>query len=181
MPTGYPATADRERLRRSDVRWPQRATARRVPGPVTNPRKNRVVAVFCCAAGAASALAVYAHPEKLHAPAWVAHAACFAFALAGLAILTEEFQAGSLNRLVAAGLRHNKAPQVVAANARRSTRLHRQARPQLCEAETLFERRSQPRQSKHSSCKNESVAAKPAASTVWKIDEWLRTGSRKQR
>lgn len=42
-------------------------------------------------AGAFTAAMIYWHPEKLHAPAWVAYTACAAFVFAGLTIAAHEF------------------------------------------------------------------------------------------
>ncbi len=66
--------------------------------------RNRVVGVFCCVVGALTALAIYARPERLHAPAWLAYMACAAFVLAGLVILAMESKHKALYRWAVAAL-----------------------------------------------------------------------------
>ena len=55
-------------------------------------RRQRLLGGFVSAlVGLFTALMIYLHPEKLHAPAWVAYVACAAFVFAGLTILAYEF------------------------------------------------------------------------------------------
>jgi hypothetical protein len=52
---------------------------------------------FFVVAGVLTAALVYRHPEALHAPAWVAYAACATFGLAGLAVVARARQLGRLH------------------------------------------------------------------------------------
>jgi hypothetical protein len=61
-------------------------------------RRNRVSALLTCTAGVVTAWSIHQHPEKLHAPAWVAYAMCLAFVVAGLIILVREASASSAYR-----------------------------------------------------------------------------------
>jgi hypothetical protein len=53
-------------------------------------RKRLLVGCFAAIVGALTAAGVYWRPEQLHAPAWVAYAACAAFVFAGVSIVALE-------------------------------------------------------------------------------------------
>ena len=54
-------------------------------------RRQRLIGGFISiVAGLLTAAMIYVHPENLHAPAWVAYAACAAFVFAGLTIMAYE-------------------------------------------------------------------------------------------
>jgi hypothetical protein len=55
-------------------------------------RRKRLLGGFLSAmVGLFTAAMIYRYPENLHAPAWVAYAACSAFVFAGLTIMAYEF------------------------------------------------------------------------------------------
>lgn len=55
-------------------------------------RRKRLLGGFLSSmVGALTAALIYRYPEQLHAPAWVAYAACSAFVFAGLTIIANEF------------------------------------------------------------------------------------------
>ena len=55
-------------------------------------RRQRLIGgLISIVAGLVTATLIYLHPENLHAPAWVAYAACAAFVFAGLTIMAYEF------------------------------------------------------------------------------------------
>lgn len=55
-------------------------------------RRKRLLGGFLSAmVGLLTAAMTYRYPENLHAPAWVAYAACSAFVFAGLTIMAYEF------------------------------------------------------------------------------------------
>ena len=58
---------------------------------MTDGRKRLLGGFLSSSAGLLTAAMIYLHPENLHAPAWVAYAACAAFVFAGLTIIAYEF------------------------------------------------------------------------------------------
>jgi len=73
-----------------------RLSLRSIP-PMPEPNHPVLVGWFFVAAGTLTAALVYGHPEALHAPAWVAYAACATFVLAGLAVVARAEQRGRLH------------------------------------------------------------------------------------
>ena len=58
---------------------------------MTDSRQRLLGGFVSAAVGLLTAAMIYRHPENLHAPAWVAYAACSAFVFAGLTIMAHEF------------------------------------------------------------------------------------------
>ncbi len=65
--------------------------------PMPEPNHPVLAGWFFVAAGTLTAALVYRRPEALHAPAWVAYAACATFVLAGLAVVARAKQRGRLH------------------------------------------------------------------------------------
>ena len=51
-----------------------------------SPARKRLLGLAIAVVGAAAAWLVHSHPQHLHAPAWVAFAACACFVIAGTAV-----------------------------------------------------------------------------------------------
>ena len=66
-------------------------TTRKGLSLMTDRRQRLFGGVVSTLAGLLTAAVIYLHPENLHAPAWVAYAACAAFVFAGLTIMAYEF------------------------------------------------------------------------------------------
>ena len=58
---------------------------------MTERRQRLLVGLLSAMVGLLTGVMIYWHPEKLHAPAWVAYVACSAFVFAGLTIMAYEF------------------------------------------------------------------------------------------
>jgi hypothetical protein len=57
---------------------------------MTDRRKRLLGGFLSIMVGALTAAMIYRYPEKLHAPAWVAYAACSAFVFAGFTVIVAE-------------------------------------------------------------------------------------------
>jgi hypothetical protein len=57
---------------------------------MTDRRQRLLGGLLSATVGVFTAAMIYRHPEQLHAPAWVAYAACSAFVFAGLTIIASE-------------------------------------------------------------------------------------------